>query len=296
MALGKCLLTGANGTFVKSHLTPQAFTEPEESGDFFMNAGNRTRPTRTFTSWYDKAIVTRKGEDILSELDNYAVTTLRKHKLVWSGWGKEEVLESALHEMFSPTHGIRKVVFEDVQRVRLFFLSLLWRWSVSKRTEAAEVKLSKDHQDQLRNLILAGDAGSPAFFPIQLVQLSTKGETHNMGPILTTKVVPALDEGPSEEVQFYRFYFDGLAIHFGMPAYSVGVGDMVLGVEEHHTFPTIAYEASFQMKNLDYVKRDALYEYPHDVLRIIKASIGNQKIGGESRGIHNLMCGDADPI
>ncbi len=264
MAIGKCLLTGATGTFVKSHLTPQAFTAPAFPGAFFVTAGNRVRPTRTFTSWYDKKIVTRNGEDILAELDSYAIATLRCHKLVWSGWDEKEFLDPDLHKMFSDTQGIRKVLFEDVQKIRLFFLSLLWRWAVSGLPAAAEINLPIGQQQQLRDMILASDAGDPGFFPVAFVQLSTRGEPQNMAPIATSKDVYDFESETKEAVPFFRFYFDGLVIHIGFPSDVTALGDLVLGAEKHHTFPTVAYDGSSQMQNLNYVKQDAKHEFPHE--------------------------------
>ena len=272
MAIGKCLLTGATGTFVKSHLTPQAFTAPTTPGGLFITAGERTRPIRTFTSWYDKKIVTRKGEDILADLDSYAVNTLRNKKLVWSGWHKEDHLDQHLHDMFSDTHGIRKITFEDANKIRLFFLSLLWRWGVSMLPAARDVKLSIDQLHQLRDMILTSNAGDPGYFPITLIQISTRGETQNMSPILTEKQIYHHQSDTEKSVPFYRFYFDGLIAHFDMPSDVSGLGDLVLGAGKNLVFPTVAYEASFQSQNLTYLKQDVEHEFPDTLRKLLKAS------------------------
>jgi len=269
MAIGKCLLTGATGTFVKSHLTPQAFTAPAIPGAYFVSAGNRMRPSRTFTSWYDKKIVTRKGEDILADLDSYAVTTLRRHKLVWSGWDGGSRLDPGLHRMFNDTQGFRKVLFEDAQRIRLFCLSLLWRWSVSTLPAAAEVDLPIGQQHQLRDMILASDAGDPSVFPIEFIQLSTRGEAQNMAPIATMKSIHDFESSTEKTVSFYRFYFDGLAVHVGMSPKSTALHTLVLGAETDFTLATVAYEDSFQRLNLNYLKQDVNHEFPREFQKFI---------------------------
>lgn len=264
MAIGKCLLTGKTGTFVKSHLTPQAFTAPVIPGAYFVTAGNRTRPTRAFTSWYDNRIVTRAGEDLLAELDSYAVSILRRHKLVWSGWGTGTRLDPDLHTMLSETQGVRKVRFEDAKKIRLFCLSLLWRWSVSKLAAATEINLSIDQQHQLRDMILASDAGDPCVFPIAFIQLSSRGETQNMAPVAMMKEIEYFDVGITKIVPFYRFYFDGLIIHFDMPE-EVGLPTAVmLGAEFEHMISTVMYEGSSQMANLHNVKQDVNHEFPRE--------------------------------
>jgi len=269
MAIGTCLLTGHTGTFVKSHLTPQAFTAPEIPGAYFVTAGNRTRPTRSFTSWYDKKIVIRKGEDVLADLDSYAITTLRQHKLVWSGWDGETCLAPSLHNMISDTKGIRKVLFEDVEKIRLFFLSLLWRWAVSRLPVAAEVNLPLAEQHQLRDMILASDAGDPGVFPIELIQLSTRGETQNMAPIATMKDIEDVESNTKRTVPFYRFYFDGLVIHIGMSTTSTVVSGLVLGTETQLVLPTVSYEDSFQRSNLHRLKQDVNHEFPREFQKFI---------------------------
>ncbi|WP_019411232.1 hypothetical protein [Pseudomonas psychrophila] len=202
MALGKCLLTGANGTFVKSHLIPQALSAPVFPGAYFVSAGNRVRPTRSFTSWYDPKIVTRKGEDVLADLDSYAITVLRMHKLVWSSWGEAPCLEPSLHRIFSGAKGYRRVSFENQDKIRLFFLSLLWRWAVSTLPVAAEINLSLAQQHQLRDMILASDSGDPMLFSVELVQLSTIGERQNMSPITSVKIIEDLDSNIKKQCLF----------------------------------------------------------------------------------------------
>lgn len=262
MALGKCLLTGSTGTFVKSHLTPQAFTAPVIPGTYFVSAGNRTRPTRSFTSWYDQKIVTRKGEDLLASLDSYAITTLRKHKLVWSAWNGEPCIDPSLHKILYGTKGVRKILFEDADKIRLFFLSLLWRWAVSTLPVATEVDPPIAHRQLLRDMILASDAGDPGVFPVELVQLSTRGETQNMAPIATMKDIEDFESNTKRTVPFYRFYFDGLVIHIGMSTAAKDVSGLVLGAETQLIVPTVSYEDSFQRSNLHRMKQEVNHEFP----------------------------------
>ena len=73
MAIGICKLTGKNGTFVKCHILPQAFTKPMTPGAPLIQVGDGHRPSQRWTSWYDKAIVTRAGEDFLEKIDTKAI-------------------------------------------------------------------------------------------------------------------------------------------------------------------------------------------------------------------------------
>ena len=113
-------------------------------------------------------------------------------------------------------------------------------------------------------MILASDAGDPHFFPIGFIQLSTRGEAQNMAPIATFKNVYDFETGLTTVVPFYRFYLDGLVIHFGMASESGAEDSLVVGKEASITFPTVRYEDSLQMRNLNYVKQDVNHEFPRE--------------------------------
>jgi hypothetical protein len=71
------------------------------------------------------------------------------------------------------SHGFRNIVGIDRHRLRLFFLSLLWRSGASKRKEVAEIDVPSDDLEKLRLMLLNKNAGSLSFYPTVLVQLST---------------------------------------------------------------------------------------------------------------------------
>ena len=71
MADGICKLTGITGKLVKSHLIPQALTQPEFKGTPLIQVGNGKIPIRRWSSWYDSSIVTSDGEAILADLERF---------------------------------------------------------------------------------------------------------------------------------------------------------------------------------------------------------------------------------
>ena len=79
-------MTGKTGRFVKSHLMLQALTRPAASGLSFIEGGIGRRAGRRWDNWYDAQLTTRGGEKILSDLDDWAIEQLGKHRLIWSGW------------------------------------------------------------------------------------------------------------------------------------------------------------------------------------------------------------------
>ena len=88
------------------------------------------------SSWYDTALVTSPGEEILRGLDDWAIRELRQHKLIWSSWGTDIELNTADHVQLpldAMGWGCREIEVSEPARLRLFFLSLLWRAAASSR-------------------------------------------------------------------------------------------------------------------------------------------------------------------
>jgi hypothetical protein len=96
MGYGVCKLTGTHGKFVKCHIIPAALTPPEVKGDP-LHQGGQGRSVRRISSWYDKALVTRAGEEFLRDLDTWGIRELRQQKLIWSSWGAHTELNTRDH-------------------------------------------------------------------------------------------------------------------------------------------------------------------------------------------------------
>ena len=122
--VGTCALLGVEGAFAKAHLIPKALTSPSAPGERFIEAGRGNRPIRRFTSWYDHQLVTHEGEKILSEIDTAGIAELRKHKLVWSGWGNKNKLRTSDFAVDPDPEsglGVRLIEGIDAGSIRLFF-------------------------------------------------------------------------------------------------------------------------------------------------------------------------------
>jgi hypothetical protein len=210
--LGTCRLTGKHGAFVASHIIPRAVTRLSMTGEKHLEAEIGQRVRKRSDSWYDRELVTRIGEDILSEIDSKAIKQLRGHRLIWSGWGSDNELRS--DEVISGTGGpsYRSLLIENTNVLRVFFLSLLWRAAASSRPEFADIKLNEDDLEDLRQRVLYQNPGQLEDYPIQLFQLVNRGPAHNRTPILEYKTVINAS-GAEQEVPYIRFYFDGLVAH-----------------------------------------------------------------------------------
>jgi len=177
--LSTCKLTGKQGKFVKSHIIPKALTRPSEPGNKFIQPAPNARDRRYIKrsdSWYDQTIVIREGEDYLSDLDDHAIEELRSLGLLWSSKKLRKAATPSVNELTI-------VEFSYPNKIRRYFLSLLWRSAVSSLPEFNEVYLSEDKIEKLRKIITGEMVDDLSFFPIALIQLVGKGPTHNFIPI-----------------------------------------------------------------------------------------------------------------
>lgn len=262
MAFGICKLTGKQGTFVASHILPKSLTKSDKPGFPLIEAGPGRRPVRRFDSWFDKELVTRAGEDILSGYDADGIAELRRHGILWSKRPFDIVPDV---DILDPNagFGIREVKGVRGDVLRIFFLSILWRAAASKRPEFAEVKMPKDDLEQLRYMVLNRCVDPQDFYPIWLTQLIEVGESHNQAAIAQDMSNPSVaGDGPRPT---YRFYFDGLVFRFIVPAlnnrdwmgsHPANVGGDRLVVMAQRTAD------SFQYRNLRAIIEEAHAEWP----------------------------------
>lgn len=260
MSIGVCRLTGETGLYVRSHLIPRAFTNPEVPGAPLIQYGSGKRQSQRWTSWYDERLVTRSGEDILAKLDSWAVKTLRKHKLVWSGWGSNDRLIAAdHHEILQSGVSFRSIHGIEPNRLRLFFLSLLWRAAATERSEFSEVSLSPADLNTLGQMLVRDNPAPLEFYPAALLQFSTLGPIHNFTPLADAKVIPNLPGLGAQTYPIFRFYLDGLVAHIHDQARGPieQFGPTIVGSSDALTVATIPYDDSFQQWNVRQVFLEA---------------------------------------
>ncbi|MEY9717845.1 hypothetical protein ABIA22_000335 [Sinorhizobium fredii] len=249
-----CKLTGKTGKFVKCHLIPKALTKPDTAGMPFTEFDG-LQPKKVFSSWYDTTIVTREGEDVLADLDNWAIAYLRKSRLVWSGWGPVTTMADAFQKVpFGTGQGVREVEVPEPTMLKLFFLSLLWRAAVSRRPGFRDISLPEEEVALLTEALLSGDPQGANFFPTSLVQIYTLGDIHNHTPVMDRKSVPELNGVPKHDIDFVRFYFDGLVAHLNINLPYDGDGAIFVGTGKRLVVTGVPYEASLQLDIVDYFK------------------------------------------
>lgn len=217
---GICKLTQLAGRFVDSHLIPAALTRLSRTGEKAIETGIGHGVRKRPNSWYDSALVTRDGEDILADIDARGIELLRQHRLVWSGWSGVESIATEFESGGAAGQGWRHVQIEprQAQDLQLFFLSLLWRAAASTRPEFSDVTLPPEVLEDIRLRVLRRVPGPTQDYPIQLFQVTTKGFEHNRTPLLEQKRMARTDNTWGEEVSYARFYFEGLVAHVHLGA------------------------------------------------------------------------------
>ncbi len=249
---GRCSLTGINGNYVDSHIIPRALSKLDQQGMPMIQYGEGKRPKRRWTSWYDSELVTQEGENILKDLDTWAIKVLRELKLVWSGWGNLTNIDDIHNKIVGTPYGIRKVMIKNKERFRKFFLSILWRSACTSLPEFSEIQLPKEDLKKLGLYLCGKEKLDISFYPAMLTQLSTIGIPHNHTPIADTKRIESEDK-TSFDIPIFRFYFDGLIVHFHRQAsdngYTAKVGNMIVGAKKELIVSTVEFEYSFQADN-----------------------------------------------
>lgn len=253
---GVCKLSQTHGTFVEAHLIPKSLTRPDQNGAPLYQLGFKTRPVRRWSSWYDPYLVTQDGENILTALDTWAVSEFRKHKLIWTSWDTTEDLGTLHTPIQGSPWGMRRIDGINPTKLRLFFLSLLWRAAATDLPEFSAVVLPPNDLERLRCMLVSGNPDPIAFYPSQLTQLSTIGRIHNQSPTAGLKKIPNLEsKGIFIQLPIFRFYFDGLIAHVHRHATDDGttaeIGNMIVGAESSLLVSTQTYEDSFQRGNVE---------------------------------------------
>ena len=153
-----CKLCLQNKKLIKAHIIPEGFFRVLRSGDLapelYTNTPG-THPKRFPVGECDLSILCSSCDNTLAPWDTYAQDVLLQQ------------LPSA-RTIVSQDRTVARIIDEfDYQKLKLFFISLLWPASVSTRSFYKRISV-EPFEEQLRTMILAGKPGGPDDFAVLL--------------------------------------------------------------------------------------------------------------------------------
>jgi hypothetical protein len=188
----KCKLCGLDNKLVKAHIIPEAFFRPLRSGKnapLFIRPGDYVK--RAPIGVYDKTILC---EDCEAKFG------------VWDDYGQSLLIQNFNDAQALKENGIvYGYIFEgyNYDKLKLFFISVLWRASVSRLEFFRTVSLNV-FEDRAKDHIQNNDPGSADVFSVMLARFD---EFDGQRSILNPQ--PTRFKG----INFFVFYLTGLVAY-----------------------------------------------------------------------------------
>ena len=186
----ECKLCGHDKKLVEAHVIPRSFHEPLKEGGqtpIIITSKPGVYPKRSHIGVYDKEIVCEECEAIFSPWDDYG------HEFL------TQKLEDARYLVSNGEKLAYNFGLCDCDKLKLFFLSVLWRAGVSKQQLFNKVQLGQ-FEEKLRQVVLSKDAGGVGDFSVALSKFDAPA---NQTGILNP------DRTKYEGVNHYRLYLGG---------------------------------------------------------------------------------------
>lgn len=173
-----------------------------------VNLDNLSTKSTVYTGIYDKYILCPSCDnEIISKLETYASSvlyglgnmTMRKHIKTEKIISHDRLLSIRFHNL-------------DYTKLKLFFLSILWRSHISNHDFFKTVDLGK-YQEKLRLMILNNDAGNEDEFEVVLAAIESDG-TRPYKSIIDPRRITF--DGNT----WYAFHINQVFYHFNVSSYN----------------------------------------------------------------------------
>jgi hypothetical protein len=164
-----CKLCGAENKLVKSHIIPKfMFKKMKDDDNVFYEVvynldTGKLKSKKTQIEDYDKNILCETCDNkILGGIyESYA------QKAIYGGELPEEVSPKCENYQ-NPNDGAEYSICKnfDFQKLKKFYLSILWRASITDRPFFSHVNLGQKHEEKIRNILLNNEKVSKDEYPI----------------------------------------------------------------------------------------------------------------------------------
>jgi hypothetical protein len=189
-----CRLCETEQRPIKAHVVPEGFFRAlrDDSGVIEMRTNKPgVPPKRAPIGVYDTTILCGPCDNVFSPWDKHAQDVLlrdfSKNRVIYDG---SAVIGWTIEEF-------------DYKLLKLFFVSLLWRASVSTHEFYRRIDL-KPFEQQMRDMILAGDPGAPETFAVTLARFDHPAYRGVFDPHR---------ERFGDGINYVRFYLSGFVAH-----------------------------------------------------------------------------------
>lgn len=164
MKFGMCKFCGQKSHLIKAHIIPQAFHDRLADGQnrpMLSNPEHSYALQRCPTGIYDTNLVCRSCENRWNDWETYGIAFLKKHSL-----SSLSVLEG---KVICPGIGGDSLPVSnyDYEKLKLFFLSLLWRAGASGHGFCQRIQLGEQLKD-VAQLIVTKSPGKESEFTVLL--------------------------------------------------------------------------------------------------------------------------------
>lgn len=224
---GTCKLCGTyNITFADSHIVPQSFYPDDDL--WIVSATDYAK--KSPTGEYDQ-IICQPCEKRFDRWDDHG------YKLLLEGIDGKRVLRDP-----------NRLVLEgyDYPRLKLFFLSLLWRLDASERVLGMDVNLGPKHRKALGDRLLNEQHGGWQDYAIYLERLFQRGKDY------VNSVIPAKKGRDNAGRNGYCFFVSGYRVHFLCDSRHVNELSPVWCINEkgYTEIPLLPFEGTSEEKAL----------------------------------------------
>jgi hypothetical protein len=164
-----CKLCGEDSPLVKAHIIPKSmypFEDERREPLLRVPSAPDAPPERSWTGEYDPSLVCAECEGTFHPWDDYAVRLFRE----------EPKEEDYVHVDGEP--GAYTIRAHDYTKLKLFFVSLLWRASESDRRFFAHVSVGRKHAARLKQMMKDKDPGDPEEYSVFIVRLTHHDDAH----------------------------------------------------------------------------------------------------------------------
>jgi hypothetical protein len=188
-----CKLCGEDRKLIKAHIIPEGFFRPLRLGSTVLEMHSNTNgalPKKSPIGIYDKNILCEKCDKYIGLWDDYA------HKLLIQNFSEN----FAVYE--GSTKAAYKINVYDYEKLILFFLSILWRATISSQPFYKRIEIGA-HEHILKEMIINGDPGGTYDYAVSLAKFSDPRIKEMLDPHKTRL----------NSINYCQFYITGFVLY-----------------------------------------------------------------------------------